>query len=140
VLPPWLSDFERRFRDQLEPFADHLRVIHPNHKIHIYANPWGGATGADGYIINLSCILPDISADQPDLLDLEISFSSVNRDPSAVADVCWGSPSGFIEAEWNEEPCTFSSAAQNEFFDALPRLMKAFEEGIHRGRPSEPDV
>ncbi len=133
-MPPWLIRLENRLRERLEPFAKHIRQGFPGMQVNIVANQWGQATGADGYIIYLICVLPDVN--EPDNLALEVSFHDVSTAPSAVADVCWGHPSTCIEAEWNNGEVRFTAAAEESFFNALPTLMIAFEDALKRGKPS----
>ena len=140
--PAWLRDFETRLRVELEPLADRLRSSFRNDKFVVDANPWGQATGADGYIIALSCLLSGVADDVADNVALEISFRSVSTAPTAIADVCWGHPSGFIEAEWcpGVDAVKFDDAAQNDFFMFLPTLKVAFEESVRRRKPHESHV
>jgi hypothetical protein len=119
-----------------------LRSTFQNDKFSIESNPWGQATGADGYIIALSCLLFGVAHDAPDNVALEISFRSVSTTPTAIADVCWGHPSGFIEAEWRPgiEAIRFDVSAQEDFFAFLPALQVAFEESVRRRMPHESHV
>lgn len=140
MQPTWLTAFEKQLREQLQPLADRIRQRFPSVQVHISANSWGQATGADGYMIYLICMLPNVSADAPDNLDLEVSFQGVGVAPLAIADVCWGHPSGYIEAEWNHQNVPFTEAAQESFFRALPKLACALEVALERGKPPHGDA
>ena len=112
----------------------------PNVTLRLSGNSWGQATGADGYIAYLSCTLPSVDADSPDHLDLQISFRDISSDPRAAADVCWGHPSGYIEAEWGNQEEPFTDVAQESFLLALPELAAALFAGLERGKPTDADA
>ena len=122
---------------ELEFLADRLRATFRDDKFVVEGNPWGQATGADGYIIALSGLLSGVGHDAADTVALEITFRSVSSAPTAIADVCWGHPSGFVEAEWRPDmgPVEFDGNAQDDFFAFLPKLQVAFEESVRRRMP-----
>src|SRR5580692_2444693 len=55
----------------------------------------------NGYL-SLSALFTEASLDDPDLLELVISINTLNPSTKINADVCWGHPSGHVEA------CCFS--------------------------------
>jgi hypothetical protein len=134
----------QELRDRLSVPLDALRVEvareFPDVRVTLVSGPVGSAGPRPGFHIGLSCLLPDVAASQPDLVDLVVSLTEVSTTPRIVsADVCWGHPSGRIELEVFSEPVDLTEEALATLEQELPRLGSALKAALRRGRPSDPD-
>lgn len=134
-IPSWLEDVENRLRATWEPTASDIRAEVPNVKVGIFNNVWGAATGANGCTIYLCCTWPEAHAEEADEVVLEVSFLHVDTDPEFDADVCWGHPSAFIEAEFTRGRVQYSSSTVDALFEAMPQLLASFRAAVARGHP-----
>ncbi|HEY7199548.1 MAG TPA: hypothetical protein VIC57_05025 [Candidatus Dormibacteraeota bacterium] len=126
------DDIEATLVPRIRAIADQVASRHTDLSVFVEAGP----SRQDGYVVAISCILPDRERDEPDLLDLEIRFEGLGSQPMlACADVVWGHPSGHLEAELHRRPRPVDDAIWADLLEALPRLTDALEAGLRRGRP-----
>ncbi|HWA28608.1 MAG TPA: hypothetical protein VG734_23365 [Lacunisphaera sp.] len=134
-IPSWLKDLEERLRLTLASSVRDIAAVTPGIKVGIFSSTWGRATGANGYIVYLSCGWPETDRKEVDEVALEISFSHVDSAPTFSADVCWGHPSGYVEAEFSAVHTPLSAQAIERLFSDLPRLVSALQAAVERGHP-----
>src|SRR5262245_9498714 len=78
--------------------ADELSMKYPNVKARAYSSPVGSATQYQGHGIAIDCLLTNAPIDQSDNVSLSVSLCHLTTQPKINADVCWGHPSGTVEA------------------------------------------
>lgn len=102
----------------------------------VLASVFAFSTGSQGafleYRFGISCLLDAVPDDQPDELALLVSVSGLDGDASVTAEVRWGQPSGYCEAQ--AVPATASMPALHA---ALPALLAALRSALERGRPAD---
>jgi hypothetical protein len=136
------GDIERRFLPQLELLAADLRASFPHWQIHVSSHPTGRLTPFQGHDLSIECLNPRASG-EPDNVALTIALCHLDRNPKLMADVCWGHPSGHVEASLHHDWTTSSDwpAVTNESIDALdralPRLFDALRTALDRERPPQ---
>ncbi|MBR0933807.1 hypothetical protein [Bradyrhizobium jicamae] len=73
--------------------------------------------------------------DLPDNVALLVSLKHLHKAPSLVdADVCWGHPSGYIEASFLPACVEFSRDHLEDLVKRLPELFTILKQAIRRGR------
>ena len=139
---PLAIQLDDMFLPTLEQAAADMRQRFRDVQFQVWRCPVGSATQFEGYDIGLECCFPVASPDQSDNVALTISLANVSVRPKIMAEVVWGHPSGHGEAAWRDDwqsshdwpeanPETLRHVAE-----ALPRLLRAFEEAVARGHPS----
>jgi hypothetical protein len=136
-IPEWLVALENQLRQSWAPVCDELQSIAPTARVSVSSNTWGQATGANGYSIHLCCFWPSRRADEVDDVTLSLSFLHVDSTPSVSMDVCWGHPSGFVEAEMADTWVPFSDEVTARLFEEMPRLSDSLRNAIRRGKPEK---
>lgn len=106
-------------------------------KAKVYSQDVGSLTEYQGHQILIDCLLTDAPDDQPDNVALSVSLRHITTNPKIDADVCWGNPSGHIEAEFSPGPLEVSDKVLNELYAVMPRLYDSLTEAIKRGKPSD---
>ena len=123
--------------------ADELSMKYPNVKARAYSSPTGSAPQYQGHDIGIDCLLTNAPITQSDNVALSVSLCHLTTQPKINAEVCWGHPSGVVEASFYEGWGKSDDwpLATNETIDKLiqdlPRLIAALEQAVKRGRPPE---
>ena len=123
--------------------ADELSMKYPNVKVRAYSSPSGSATQYQGHDIVIDCLLTNAPIAQSDNLALSVSLCHLTTQPKINADVCWGHPSGAIEASFyegwvkNDDWPLATKETIDKLIQDLPRLIAALEQAIKRGQPLE---
>ena len=132
-----LAAFEDCFLPQLEAAAWELKDEFPGVLIRVYGSSSGSRTDLQGHDLSIDCLLPDVPADRPDNVALGISLKHLSTTPLvASADVCWGHPSGRLEAELDIRDVPYGGAAVDTIEQGLPGLLAALRAALKRGAPS----
>lgn len=106
--------------------------MHANVRVHVETSAYGQGS----YLVGVSCIIPDKPGDEPDLLEIEITFAQLDTQPTIrCADVVWGHPSGHLETAVYPHPSPLDDTGWARLLDALPRLEQALDAGLRRGHP-----
>jgi hypothetical protein len=138
-MNPIVENLERELLTPFRELAENLSARFPNMKMSVYSQDVGSLTEYQGHQILIDCLLTDAPDDQPDNVALSVSLRHLTTNPKIDADVCWGHPSGHIEAEFSPEPLEVSDKVLNDLYAALPDLYESLSEAINRGRPSDWD-
>jgi hypothetical protein len=118
----------QRILPVLEGWAGRLRAEFP----HITAT----ASGLGGHGLALSCVLPDVAPDLPDVVTLRISLGNPGEALMIrSAAVVWGPPSAHIEAELQPPRGGLTPERLEQFAERLPDLFAALRQAIRRGHP-----
>jgi len=116
-----------------EDLANRVKDQFPNVSARVYSHPVGQATDYQGHSIGVDCLLHD--APEPDNITLQVCLVHLTTEPKISADVCWGHPSGRVEAEFLSEPVDVSDEVVKNLYSDLPRLSENLVEAVQRGRP-----
>jgi hypothetical protein len=77
---------------------------------------------------------------EADNVALSISLSKLTSTPKLNADVCWGHPSGYLEAEFTSSDLDFNDETLEKLYADLPRLSESLIEAVRRRKPKIIDV
>jgi len=133
-----VEELERRFLPALHRMAQEISEKFPGVKASAWSQAVGSLTDYQGHDIGVECLLPSAGPDQPDNIALSISVKHLNTVPYFdAAYVCWGHPSGYVEAELFREPIEVSDKALAEIDAGLQTLYDAFQVAVARGYPSD---
>lgn len=135
-MEPVIENLERELLTPFREFAENLSSQFPNVRANVYSQSVGSLTEYQGHQIVIDCLLADIPPNQPDNVALSVSLRHLTTNPKIDADVCWGHPSGQIEAEFAPEPLEVSDTVLSDLMAALPRLYESLSAALKRGRPS----
>jgi hypothetical protein len=132
-----VADLERELLPPFKELAESVPAQFPGVKADVKSQSYDSP--ADFHHIYISCLLPDVPHYRPDLVELIVGLYDLSSSPKINADVCWGHPSGYVEAEFSFDPVEASAKVLNELYADLPRLYESFIEAVKRGRPSNWD-
>ena len=121
----------------LQAWEQELRREHSDVTINIYDGSVGKLTNWQGHDIGIECIFKHAAPEWPDHVALSVSLKHVHKTPSIdSADIVWGYPSGYVEANVVPVSVEFSPDRLVELIERLPELFTALKEAIRRGQPS----
>jgi len=98
----------------------------------------GHLTDYQGHTMGVSCLLWE-PKEEEDTVALSVDLAYLTTSPRVSAIVCWGHPSGKIEAEWRENSARsieLSDEALEELVESIPRLCDSLIEAVRSGAPS----
>jgi hypothetical protein len=136
---PLVLQLDRELMPRLRQVALDLGQSLSRAEVSVFYGPVGTATKHQGLQIGIECIFSDPAASEPDNAAFMVSACHLDREPRLTADVCWGHPSGHVEAciddgsseQWPlATPCRIS-----EIITQTPRLLSAFAVAARRGHP-----
>jgi hypothetical protein len=130
------ESFEAAFLPQLTTAAGQLSREFPAVRIRAGATPAGTNTTLKGHTVFIDCILRDVDAAAADNVALEIGIEHMDTEPRvSSADVCWGHPSGAIEAELAVKGRAYGPDVVTEIDSQLSTLISALRVALTRGTP-----
>lgn len=135
-MNPVVENLERELLTPFREMAENLSSQFPQLKANVHSQSVGSPTEYSGHQIVIDCLLADAPGDRPDNVALSVSLYQLAANPKINADVCWGHPSGYVEAEFSPEPLEVSDKVLNDLRAALTRLCESLSKAIRRGRPS----
>jgi len=142
-MAPIVQILEERFMSEFEGLANRVTSEFVNVRARAYSAPVGSMTEYQGHAFYVDCILTDASEDESDNVALSVHLMHLTTHPRINADVCWGHPSGYIEAElWPDlESSRDWPVATEETLEHLSagmsRLFGALIDAIRRRRPGD---
>ena len=129
----WIARFEALL-PALEDIAAEVRRRPSVLSAVVGGNHFGGM---DGFGVSVDCLLKDIPDDQADNVALRIVIAHLTRAPELTgADVCWGHPSGHVDAEIFEDHVALTEDVLARVIANLPELGASLLRAIDRGTPS----
>jgi hypothetical protein len=137
-----VEEVRERVLARLESCAAEMRREFPGLRFSVSQGPVGSRTDLQGYNFHLECLFAGQER-EPDDLALSVSLCHLTTTPRIMADVSWGHPSGYCEAElrddWssNNDWPLVTSTMMAELTSAVPRLLEAFKAAVRRGAPPE---
>ncbi len=127
---------EGRFLPVLEATAEDIRRAFPQVRTSTWSSPTGTLTDYQGHDLGIDCKLPDRPNDKVDNVALFIGVRQLTTTPAlSEALVCWGHPSGTIEADLLVEGLPFSEETLLHIEAGLPKLFEALRRALERGKP-----
>lgn len=129
------------FMPRLEAMESRLKSALPQATVSVFSGSVGGATSFNGAQLGIECLLRGVSVGQSDNVAFTITLCHLDREPRLAADVCWGHPSGHVEASLSGQEGTSdhwplaSQVRIAELVEEAPRLLQAFERAVQRGHP-----
>lgn len=136
-----VTKLEEKLLPEFKKIADRINQTIPNVKASAYGSSVGSLTDFQGYSFFIDCILTaDILYDADEVADnvaLSIGLRHLNTIPKIDADVCWGHPSGRIEAEFSDNLLEVSDEVLRDLYKFLPKLYAALFKALKRRKPSD---
>ena len=134
-----VENLEHKLLTPFNELAERLRAEFPNVWTKVYSQSVGSLTEYQGHQIVIDCLLKDAPDDRPDNVALGVDLRHLTTVPKIDADVCWGHPSGHVEAEFSFDPIEVSDQVLTDLYSDLPRLYEALIAAVRRGKPSDWD-
>ena len=138
-MKPLVATLEEQLIASFRELAKSICSQFSNVSAEVHSHSVGALTENQGHLIGIDCLLLDAPDDQPDNVALSVDLQHLTTIPKVDADVCWGHPSGYIEAEFSSESLEVSDEVLRDLYSQLPRLCKSLIEAIGRRKPSNWD-
>jgi hypothetical protein len=135
-MNPIVENLEANLLTPFRELAQSLREQHPNLNVNVYSHDAGVPDVNPVHIIAIDCLFTDAPFNQADNIGLVVEISRLNAQPQINADVCWGHPSGYVEAEFSSASVEVSDKVLNELYANMPRLYANLHEAVGRRKPN----
>lgn len=140
-MNPLIRKLEERILPEFERVAVKIREQFSEVSVSVESH----SVGSDEFLGHgycISALLNNNLADETDLVDLCVSLSHLVTIPKIDACVCWGHPSGCVEAEFPDfvegsanNSLVVSDEALEDLYEDLPRLYEALFRALNRRKP-----
>jgi hypothetical protein len=134
-----VAELEEKLLRTFYDWASRLSAECQSVKADVYSHSVGSLTEYQGHSIGIDCLLIGTPDDRPDNVALSVELQRLTTSPLIDADVCWGHPSGHVEAEFSFNPQEVSETVLRDLYADLPRLYDALLSAAKRGKPSDWD-
>ncbi len=142
-MNPLVKKLEERLLPEFEEIAGKIRREVPNIGVKVLS--FSGGLGIYlGHHFSINCWLKDDYYNDNDNLDLQVSIEQITTIPRISADVFWGSPSYYAEAEFykwygsfEENGLIVTDEVLEDLYKDLPRLYEALFEALKRRKPAD---
>src|SRR5215204_2738267 len=147
-----VKKLEEKLLPEFEKVAEKIRATIPDVLVQVYSSSSGSLTGFQGYDFWIDCIFTD-SATENDNVALGVALCHITTIPRICADVSWGLPGNYTEADFYDiypesESCKwYGSFTENglkvpdevldDLYKDLPRLYEALFEALKRRKPAD---
>lgn len=142
-MNPLIEKLEKKNLPEFEEIAAKIRDEIPNIMVNVCSTSLGSLTEYQGWGFCIDCMLTDASYDEIDNVALSVTLFHLTTMPKIDADVCWGHPSGYVEAEFpdyiegsSNNSLIVSDEVLEDLYKDLPRLYKALFEALKRRKPA----
>ena len=136
-----VEKLEKELIPEFRALADFIAHEFPTVHATAFSHSVGSATEYHGHGMGVDCILENPSDEDSDNVALTVSLAFLTTQPRINADVCWGHPSGHLEANLFSLSESHWPEASEEILDRLSadisRLSDVLVEAVRRGRPSQ---
>ena len=136
-----VKKLEERLLPEFEEVAEKIRATIPDVLVRVYSSSSGSLTEYQGYDFWIDCILTNHYS-ETDNVALGVQLCHITTTPRISADVCWGYPNSYTEAEFYEWYGSFaenglkvSGEVLEDLYKDLPRLYEALFEALERRKP-----
>lgn len=137
----------KKLLPEFRKIADQINQTIPNVSAEVESHEAAALTEYHNYSFGISCVfLGGVSYEADEVADnvaLEVSVFHLTTTPRINADVCWGHPSGHIEAEifsnWTSSDGLpeVSDEVLEDLYRNLPRLYEALFKALNRRKPGD---
>ena len=143
---PIVKKLEEKLLPEFQEIVERINKTIPNVFANVQSYGVGSESEYQGYNFYISCLFKaDIlyEADEvADNLALVVSVFNLTTTPKINANVCWGHPSGYSEADFPEyagdslnNSLIVSDEVLENLYRNLPRLYKALFRALRRRKP-----
>ncbi len=138
-MTPLVAKLEKRLLPAFEEVAAKIRQEIPNVSVSVESY----SVGSDehlGHGYAISCLLIPSWDYEIDLVDMCVNLSHLVKTPKIDAYVCWGHPSGHLEAEFpknSNNSLEITDEVLEDLYKDLPRLYEALFEALKRRKPGD---
>lgn len=133
----WVTRFEAELMPTFRRLAEEISRTYPHVVTEVWSSPVGSTASLQGHIMGVECLVKDAPLDVSDNVALSINLAHLSSRPQlSSADVCWGHPSGYVEADLISEPLDLSEAVVERVKAELPTLEAALKAAVARRIPS----
>lgn len=132
-----VPELEKLLLPGFKKVAAEITEQFPDVKATVWSGSLGSATDSPGHHLGIDCLLTQADRAQADNLALYVGVYGLRTTPALEAEVCWGHPSGHIEAELFPDPVEITPETLEELEAGLPRLYEALKAAVSRGHPVE---
>ncbi len=140
-MNPLVAKLEGKLLPEFKKIADEINQTIPN----VLAKAEFHSVGSEehlGHLIAISCLLTKNYFTEMDDVALCVNVSYLASTPKIDAYVCWGHPSGYIEAAFPDyvkgslnNSLIVSDEVLEDLYKNLPRLYEALFEALKRRKP-----
>lgn len=131
-----VRDLEQRFLPSLQNMAEEIAQDFSGVTAKVWSHSIGSQTDYQGHSIGIECSFAEANPVYVDNIALSINIRHLTTTPEIdSADVCWGHPSGYIEAELFQAPVVVDEDELGKLEDGLQGLYSALRAAIVRGQP-----
>jgi predicted DNA-binding ribbon-helix-helix protein len=131
-----VQELERRFFPFLRKMAEEISRDFSDVIAKVRSCSIGTQTDYQGHSIGVECLFVNANSNQVDNIALSICVRHLLTTPEIDSvDVCWGHPSGHIEAELFPVAVLVDEDALGRLEGGLPELYSALRTAIARGQP-----
>lgn len=131
-----VHELETLLMPLLEEMAEGLKQQFPYVKANACSSAAGSRTDYQGHSYCVDCLITNAKPEDPDNVALEVATSYLTTTPRINADICWGHPSGQIEAEVFEASQPLTAHTIEKILVELPRLYLILQAAVARRSPS----
>jgi hypothetical protein len=146
-MNPLVAKLEEKLLPEFQKIAKRLNQTIPNISTNVESHNVGSLTEYQGHSFGISCLFTaDILYDADEVTDnvaLIVTVFHLTRKPKINAYVCWGHPSGYLEAEFPDyaedtpnNSLIVSDQTLEDLYNELPRLYEALLKALKRRKPS----
>lgn len=147
-MNPLVAKLEEKLLPEFGKIAERINKTIPNVKASAYGSSASSLTEYQGYDFFIDCIFTaDVLYEADEVADniaLGVSLCHLTTTPKVDAYVCWGHPSGYVEAEFpdywigsSNDWVIVSDDVLEDLYKNLPRLYEALFKALKRRKPSD---
>lgn len=145
-MNPLVAKLEKKLLPEFQKIADRINQTIPNAFANTESHEVGSLTDYQGYSFCISCLFKsDILYEADEVADnvaLVVTLFNLTTTPKIDAYVCWGHPSGYLEAEFPDNAknssnnwLIVSDEVLENLYRELPRLYKGLFNALKRRKP-----
>lgn len=131
-----IAELEALLMPQLEDIAARIRQRFAYVKANAHSYSVGSRTDYQGHSFCVDCFVIDTRAEDPDSIALGVDTSYLSTAPCINATVCWGHPSGQMEAAVFQESQPLTPETVGQVLTELPRLYEVLLVALAERSPS----
>jgi hypothetical protein len=142
IMNSLIATLKEKLLPEFKEITNQINRTIPNVSAKTYGSSSGSLTEYQGYSFFIDCIFTGDIMSETDNVCLTVELCHITTSPRISADVGWGHPSGYIEAEFYEWHGSFtenglkvSDKVLEDLYKILPQLYEALFEALKRRKP-----